>query len=76
MISGSRPVTVSVDVDVYLDDIDTDDLIEELESRGVQTDSGASVEEELRAMYDKYVLGKPIDEELRQLFWKVLGRMV
>lgn len=32
-------VTVNVDVDVHLDDVDTDDLVEELESRGVPVSS-------------------------------------
>lgn len=66
---------VSVEVDIELDQIDTEDLVEELERRGVETDLGQNITEDIRGMYDKYILGKSIDEELRNLFYKTIGRI-
>lgn len=69
-------ITVNVDVDIELEDIDTDDLVEELDRRGVETDLSGDLSDDIRLMYEKYVLGKPIDEELRNFFWKSIGKMV
>jgi hypothetical protein len=68
-------VYTEVEVDVDLKDFETDDLIEELESRGecVVGDSKELVEE----MYEAYKLGKHdrVDEMLKTLFYEVAGRI-
>ena len=74
----SRYITVSADVDVYLDEIDTDDLMEELESRGVMlgADSPEDNNEMLTKIWELRRLGKPFDRELDQLIYSVLGKVV
>ena len=74
----SRYITVSADVDVYLDEIDTDDLMEELESRGVMlgADSPEDNNEMLTKIWELRRLGKPFDRELDQLIYSVLGKGV
>ena len=72
-------VTVStyVDVDVELNEIDTDDLIEELESRGkgleVASRSGTEL---LTAIYEKRRLGKDYQHELDELIYIGIGKIV
>jgi hypothetical protein len=72
-------VTVStyVDVDVDLDEIDTDDLIAELESRGrgmeVASQSGTEL---LTAIYEKRRLGKDYQAELDRLIYIGIGKIV
>jgi hypothetical protein len=59
-------------VDDDLSNVETDLLIDELADRGIVT----AAEHQLQTMYEKYVTGKCIDEDIRELFWKVLGRNV
>jgi len=72
-------VTVStyVDVDVELDEIDTDDLIEELVSRGrgmeVASRSGTEL---LTEIYQKRRLGKDYQRELDELIYIGIGKIV
>jgi hypothetical protein len=72
-------VTVStyVDVDIDLDDIDTDDLIEELKSRGrgmeVASQTGTEL---LTAIYQKRRLGKEYQRELDELIYIGIGKIV
>lgn len=64
-----------VEVEVELDDFDTDDLIEELESRGEFANSTGSTSI-LRTVYNKRRLGKDYQQELDELIYSVLGRIV
>jgi hypothetical protein len=72
-----KTVYTEVEVDVDLSDFDTDDLIEELESRGagVEPEFGDG-KEILEAIYQKRRLGKDYQAELDQLIWLGLGKIV
>lgn len=63
MSSISVSTTVDIDVDVELSDIDTSDLISELESRGVE---GVDHVPALQAMFQALSLGQE-DEALKLL---------
>jgi hypothetical protein len=72
-----KTVYTEVEVDVDLSDFDTDDLIEELESRGagVEPEFGDG-KEILEAIYQKRRLSKDYQTELDQLIWLGLGKIV
>lgn len=77
----SRYVTVSTDVDVYLDDIDTDDLIEELESRGRDYNTKGVDADEMRGLLEKIWLKRregreDYQSELDKLIYGVLGKII
>ena len=69
-------VWTEVEVDVELSDIDTEDLIEELESRGGVT--GVVSKDILQEIHDAYILGRAadVDRLLKELFYESLGRIV
>ena len=75
-----RYVTVSanVDVDVDLEDVDTDDLIEELESRGqyVENMEPRDVKEMIQTIWMKRRTNQSFDRELDDLIYQVTGRIV
>ena len=71
-----KTIYTEVEVDVNLSDFDTDDLIEELESRGAGTTDYGDGKEILLAIYEKRRLGKDYQAELDQLIWVGLGRVV
>ena len=68
---------VTVDVDVDLSDIDTADLVEELESRG---GTELAISDDLytiiRNLYEKRRIGKDYQTELDQLIFSVLGKVI
>ena len=71
-------ITISkeVDVDIDMEDFDTDELIAELKKRGAGTSNqgygdGTQV---LQAIYEKRRLGKDYQTELDQLIWLGLGK--
>lgn len=70
-------VYTEVEVDVELSDFDTDDLVEELESRGmgfeVASQSGIEL---LKAIYQKRRLGQDYQRELDDLIYVGIGRIV
>ena len=68
--------TVYTEVDVDLGDFDTDDLIEELESRGSGITNYGNGTEFLRAINEKRRLGQDYQSELDQLIWVGLGKVV
>lgn len=77
----SRYVTISTDVDVYLDEIDTDDLIEELESRSVSINhvgqpAGGNGDGLVDKIYQARRLGKPYEDLLDQFLYQVTGRAI
>jgi hypothetical protein len=64
-----------VEVEVELDDFDTDDLIEELERRGSGVMDYGDGKEILETIYEKRRLGKDYQTELDQLIWLGLGKI-
>ena len=65
-----------VEVDVDLSDFETDDLIEELESRGSGTLDHGDGKEVLQLIYEKRRLGQNYQTELDQLIWLGLGKFI
>ena len=72
-----KTIYTEVEVDVDLSEFDTDDLIEELESRGagVEPEFGDG-KEILRVIYEKRRLKQDYQTELDQLIWMGLGRVL
>lgn len=71
-----KTIYTEVEVDVDLDQFDTDDLVEDLESRGVGTSDFGDGKEVLQAIYEKRRLGQDYGSELDQLIWLGLGRII
>ena len=71
---------VNTEVEFDLDDFDDDELISELESRGLylnlQYVSGDDIRELLTSIWMNRRLGKPYDTELDQLIYKGLGKVI
>lgn len=65
---------VTVDVDVDLSDFDTEDLIDELESRGKDYETFETCEV-IRQIYEKRRIGKDYQRELDWLIYDVIGRI-
>lgn len=70
--------TVTAEVEVELSDFDTDDLIEELESRGsLPPEANGDAKELVEAIWLKRRLGNhDYQTELDQLIYGVLGHVV
>ena len=71
-----KTVYTEVEVDVNLSDFDTDDLIEELESRGAGTTDYGDGKDILTAIYEKRRLGRDYQAELEQLIYLGLGKVL
>ena len=71
-----KTIYTEVEVDVDLSDFDTDDLIEELESRGAGATEYGDGKEILLSIYEKRRLGKDYQTELEQLIWLGLGKFI
>ncbi len=71
-----RTIYKEVEVDVDLSDFDTDDLIEELESRGAGTGEFGDGKDILEIIYEKRRLGKDYQQELDKLIWLGLGKFI
>jgi hypothetical protein len=75
-------VTVSADVDArdVLDEIDTDELIEELERRGKDYNTQGVDADAMRELLEKIWInrrtGKDYQSELNALIYGVLGKIV
>ena len=70
-------VETYVEVDVELSDFDTDDLIEELESRGMGLEiASQSGTELITAIYQKRRLGQDYQHELDELIYIGIGRIL
>jgi hypothetical protein len=74
----SRYTTVykEVEVDVDMDDFDTDDLIKELESRGKAVDGYGNGAELLTTIWLKRRQGQDYQTELNQLIYNGLGKII
>lgn len=68
--------TVNVDVDVELSEFDTEDLIEELESRGKIIGTKSENGELVNLIYEKRRLNQDYQQELNELIYQVTGKFV
>jgi len=72
-----KTIYTEVEVDVDLSDFDTDDLLEELESRGELTPEGGNSKELLEAIWLKRRVGRTdYQTELDQLIFAGLGKII
>jgi hypothetical protein len=72
-----KTVYTEVEVDVDLGDFDTDDLVEELESRGAGPVESGDANELLQAIWLKRRVGRTdYQTELDQLIYAGLGKIV
>jgi hypothetical protein len=65
-----------ITVDVDLSDFDTQDLIDELESRGELPGFNADTNEMLNEIFNLRRLGKDYDSVLDQYLYQKLGRVI
>ena len=76
---GSRTRTATVEVEVDLEDFDTDDLIHELERRGcdynTQDVDGDANREILDQIYHLRRTGQDYQQQLDTLIWNIVGRL-
>ena len=72
-----RTVYKEVEVDVELDDFDDDDLIDELERRGRGFEvAGQAPTELVTKIWEKRRLGKDYQQELDELIYVAIGKIV
>jgi hypothetical protein len=73
-----KTVYTEVEVDVDLSDFDTEDLLDELESRGaLPVDNGYDAKDLLTAIWLKRRMGRTdYQTELEQLIWLGLGKVL
>lgn len=71
-----KTIYTEVEVDVELNEFDTDDLIEELESRGAGATGYGDGVDVLRTIYEKRRLGQDYQTELDALIYLGLGRII
>jgi hypothetical protein len=72
-----KTIYTEVEVDVDLSDFDTDDLLDELASRGsLPIEGHEDGKDILLSIYEKRRMGKDYQQELDQLIWLGLGRIV
>ena len=71
---------VTAEVEVDLSEFDTDDLVEELESRGYDYNTvdvdGDAMREILEQVWLKRRTNQDYQQELDQLIWGVLGKVL
>jgi hypothetical protein len=70
-------VYTEVEVDVSLDDFSDEDLLDEMDARGLGAEvSDSTATEIIQEIYQKRRLGKDFQRELDQLIYQVVGRVV
>ena len=70
-------VYTEVEVDVDLGDFDTDDLLDELERRGLGAEVNDSTATEIiTAIWEKRRLGRDYQQELDRLIYQTIGRVI
>ena len=67
--------TVEVEVDVDLEDFDTEDLVDELERRDRRAFNIDDVKLLVQSIYDKRMLKQDYQEDLTNLIWETIGRI-
>ena len=69
--------TVAIDVNVNMREFTTEDLLDELESRGEYRRGELESRNELMTkIYEKMHIGKNCSEELRKYIWLSIGKMI
>jgi len=63
-------VITEIEVDVDLDEFDDEDLIEEVQRRGLKLDTNVLIE----TIFQKRRLGQSIEQELDLLIYETIGR--
>lgn len=75
-----RTITTEVDVDIYLDEFDDDQLLDELESRGLDMNSrfvdGDQMREILEKIWIKRRTNKDYQRELDDLIYFGIGKIL
>ena len=71
-----KTIYTEVEVDVDLSDFETDDLIEELESRGAGATDYGDGKENLETIWLTRRQGRDYQTELEQLIWLGLGKVL
>jgi hypothetical protein len=71
-----KTIYTEVEVDVDLGDFDTEDLLEELESRGAGATDYGDGKEILETIWLKRRQGRDYQTELEQLIWLGLGKVL
>lgn len=71
-----KTIYTEVEVDVDLSEFETDDLIEELESRGAGTGQFGDSNDILMAIYEKRRLRQDYQTELEALIYLGLGKII
>jgi len=71
-----KTIYTEVEVDVDLEEFETDDLIEELERRGETVGDVSDSSVYLNEIYYKRRLGQDYQRELDQLIYCVLGKII
>jgi hypothetical protein len=71
-----KTIYTEVEVDVDMSDFDTEDLIEELESRGRDTTKVGVASDLVRSIYEKRRLGQDYQPDLDQLIYNATGRAI
>lgn len=73
-------VYTEVEVDVSLSDFDDDDLIEELESRGLDLNTqyidGDTMRELITQVWHRRRMGQDYQQALNQVIWYGIGKIV
>lgn len=76
-----KTIYTEVEVDVDLSDFDTDDLIEELEGRGLDYNTNGVDGDDMRALLEQIWVKRrnnntDYQRELDALIWGVLGKVI
>lgn len=71
-----KTIYTEVEVEVDINDFETDDLIDELARRGETIGEYGDTKEILEAIYMKRRMGKDYQYELDQLIWYGLGKVL
>lgn len=71
-----KTIYTEVEVDVDLGDFDTEDLLEELESRGALPTQAGDSKEILETIWLKRREGRDYQQELDRLIWAGLGKVI
>lgn len=58
-----------------IEDYETDELVEELEYRGISVELNEIVKKSLELIYEKRKSKQDYTEDLDQLLWNAIGRM-
>jgi hypothetical protein len=71
-----KTIYTEVEVDVDLGDFDTEDLVEELESRGAGGNDFGDGKDILTRIYEKRRLGQDYQDDLDELIYLGLGKII